>query len=138
MTVTPDHWAVPYIGTPWIRGEFECWHFAARIWAEQFGITVTLDPGDLTGPRAGRRALADDPERSHWGLTDAPREGDAVLMAKGLRPCHVGVLVTPQSARQIAQHLVLHAVEGAGGICTPLNRLDAMGYAVAGIYRRLT
>jgi hypothetical protein len=130
MSIGPDHWAMAYIGQPWIRGEAECWHFAAKVWRDRFGLSVPLDIGSLGGLRAGRKALAGDPERLFWRTVTNPQEGDAVLMAKGQYPCHVGVCVAPQG--------VLHSVEGAGGLFTPLGRLAGMGYHIVGFYRRST
>jgi cell wall-associated NlpC family hydrolase len=123
------HWIESYIGTPWVAGETDCWHFARRVWEERFGIEVPALPVDARDPRAARRAFADADEMDRWVQILRPAEGDAVLMAKGRHPCHVGIWVAPG--------YVLHAVEGAGAICTDAAALSAMGYRVTGHYRRL-
>ncbi|MDT8856423.1 hypothetical protein RNZ50_15625 [Paracoccaceae bacterium Fryx2] len=125
------HWAAEYIGAEWTRAE-TCWHFAARIWREQYGVRVPLVPIDGANARATRRMLDGSPERAAWAAVAVPMEGDAVLMAKGAHPCHVGVWITPPEGPG-----VLHSVEGSGGIFTPLGALAAMGYRVAGYYRRV-
>ena len=51
-------------------------------------------------------------------------------MARARRPCHVGVWAAPAH--------VLHAIEGAGALYTPLSRLSDMGFRVAGLFRRVT
>lgn len=121
-------WAEPYLGLPWIEGQCECWQFAARVWAEVFGWAV--DPAPLAGddPRLARRLCEGHAERGAWDRTDAPRDGDAVMMARGARPCHVGVWAGPGS--------VLHSVRGAGGLLTPIARLPDLGYRVVALYRR--
>jgi hypothetical protein len=119
-----DHWAVAYIGMPWSRA-FTCWHFCALVWKERFGMQVPLPEVDGGDPRAARRALA---ARAGWQEVDAPQEGDGVLMAKGLYPCHVGIWLSLGG--------VLHCVEGAGAIFTGPARLADLGYRISGYYRR--
>lgn len=52
-----------------------------------------------------------------------------VIMARGQRPCHIGIWIMPA--------IVLHAVEGVGGIATPLPRLGDLGYRLHGLWRRV-
>ena len=130
------HWAEAYIGMPWTAGESDCWNLARRVWAERFGLTVApveIDPRDARAVRRSFGAPIDTPEAAaRWTLVagpDAAREGDGVLMAIGLHPCHVGIWVDPA--------MVLHSVEGAGVVCTPTSRLAGMGYRITAIYRGL-
>jgi hypothetical protein len=51
-------------------------------------------------------------------------------MAKGARPAHVGVWITPDDGAG-----VLHSVEAAGVIFTQPGRLAGMGYRIIGFYR---
>lgn len=126
-------WVAAHIGTPWIAGQSDCWHFARRVWRDEFGWNVPPVLADATDPRAVRRAFAAGHDGTGWwpvaGVC-APAEGDAVLMAMGRHPCHVGVWV-PMPAGPA----VLHSVEGAGVICTVLGLLPGMGYRLVGIYR---
>lgn len=122
------HWATPYIGAPWVEREAECWHLCTRVWAEVFGWTVDASPFAGNDPRAARRLFEDHTERGNWEPVAEPADGDAVLMARGARTCHVGVWVAPGA--------ILHAVPVAGGLCTPANRLSGLGYRITGFYRR--
>lgn len=126
------HWATAYVGTPWIAGEAECWHFAARVWAERFGIDVTEALAAAGDERRARRLIAGHPERRRWRPVETPGEGDAVLMTQGSRPLHhpnhIGIFVDPAH--------VLHAIRGPGAIFTPVSRLGDLGYRVSGWYRR--
>lgn len=117
------HWAVGYIGAAWTPDEHHCWAFCCRIWHEVFGWDVAEVAVDGSSPYAARRAFGQGNEG--WQPVDTPQEGDAVLMARGRHPCHVGVW---------AAGGVLHSVEGAGGIHTPPARLQ--GFRVIGYYRR--
>lgn len=128
MTAARPHWAADYIGMPWTPA-FTCWHFCARVWADRFGITVPLIEIDGADPRATRRELETSVERRGWAEVKAAIEGDAVLMAQGARPCHVGVWLSLGG--------VLHCVEGAGAIFTARERLGDLGYRIVGTYRRI-
>jgi len=123
------HWASAYVGRPWIAGQAECWDFARDVWRERFGLEVPAVQKAFHDPRLARQLFDGHADRASWLLVPVPAEGDGVLMARGMRPCHVGVHVAPDA--------VLHAVEGAGGLCTPLSRLGDLGYRVAGFYRRV-
>ena len=121
------HWAAAYIGTEWTR-DATCWHFCARVWQEHFGIIVPLIDIDGADPRATRRELETSAERRGWAEVAAPAEGDGVMMAKGLRPCHVGIWLDLGG--------VLHCIAGAGSIYTPAERVVDLGYYIIGTYRR--
>lgn len=127
------HWAAEHIGTPWSASETHCWHFARRVWQDRFGWEVPEIVVDATDPRAARRAFAVGHDGTGWtpiaGVC-APVEGDAVLMAMGRHPCHVGIHLTLPDGPA-----VLHSVEGAGVICTAYAALVGMGYRVVGLYR---
>ena len=123
----PADWVAAYVGLPWIEGEADCWAFARRVWRERFGWDIPAIAVPAT-PRAGLEALRDAPELAAWDRVDICEEGDAVLMAQGRRPSHVGVMVAPRH--------VLHAVRGTGAICTRLDRVGEAGFRVLGCYRR--
>lgn len=121
-----EHWVMRWIGRPWVPGVSDCWSLARAVWAAEFGRIVPplpVDPADL---RASTRALAAG--SSDWLRVAVPVEGDGVLMGRGRQPCHVGIWVAPDR--------VLHAVEGAGSVCTAAGRLDDMGYRVLACLRR--
>lgn len=130
--MTQAHWAAAHIGTPWVPGVSDCWSFARTVWRDRWDWTVpplTVDPQDA---RAVRHALGIPPEDAGWLATDRPVEGDAVLMAKGARPCHVGIWIVPPSGVG-----VLHSVERSGVVFTPPPRLAGIGYRIIGTYRRV-
>lgn len=122
------HWVEAWIGTPWVAGETDCWNFARLVWAAQFHVVVPAVPVDHGSQLDTRRALR-DADMSNWQMTETPSEGDAVLMARGERPCHVGIWLAPA--------LVLHSIETAGVICTPERSLHQTGYRITGTYRRI-
>lgn len=122
------HWSSRYIGTEWDPRERHCWAFCRRVWAEHFGLEVPEMPFDGGDARAVRRAFAGDPEFACWHRVEAPTEGDAVVMAQGAHPAHVGIWLDLGG--------VLHSIAGSGGIYTPRVRLRDIGYRVTGCWRR--
>ena len=125
------HWAAAYIGTPWVAGESDCWSFLRTVYRARFGHDVPPVPVDPCSPRAARHAFGEAPEASGWQAVTEPVEGDAVLMAKGRHPCHVGVWITPPGGPAI-----LHSVERAGVIATPAHRLADTGFRLVSLHRR--
>ena len=123
-------WAAQYIGIPWVAGESDCWHFARRVWREQFGLDVPTIDVDATSRLLSARAFGGHAETARWQSVDSPVEGDAVLMGKSRRPSHVGIWVEADGGA------ILHSVEGIGVICTPVSALVGMGLRVLGYYRR--
>lgn len=129
MTAALSHWATDYIGMPWTP-DFTCWHFCVLVWRQRFGVSVSPTVVDASDPRATRRAFEVGAATEGWAEVSraAAIEGDAVLMAKGARPCHVGLWLSLGG--------VLHCVEGAGAIFTSAERLGDLGYRIVGTYRR--
>jgi cell wall-associated NlpC family hydrolase len=121
------HWSADYIGTPWVAGLSDCWSFARRVWRQEFGWQVPAWEGDPANLRAGMMALSGD--RPGWVPVAEATEGDAVLMGRSSRPCHVGVWITPPDGAG-----VLHALEQVGVVYTPPARL--CGLRILGLYRR--
>lgn len=124
------HWSADHIGRPWVPGISDCWSFAREVWAQRFGWTVPpimVDPSDL---RAAVRALS-DPGGAGWRQVEVPSEGDAVLMGRAQRPCHVGIWIEPPEGAGI-----LHSVERTGVIFTPPARLQLMGLRLLGTWAR--
>lgn len=123
-------WVAQYIGTPWVAGESDCWHFARRVWREQFGLDVPAVDVDATSRLVSARAFAGHDEYQSWQSVSAPREGDAVVMGKNSRPSHVGIWVDDNGGA------ILHSLEHAGVVCTPISALPSVGMRVLGYYRR--
>ncbi|MES2664994.1 MAG: hypothetical protein V4712_02780 [Pseudomonadota bacterium] len=88
-------------------------------------------PADLDDPRGIRRAFKGG-SNAGWAPVQTPAEFDAVLMAQGLHPCHIGVWAAP--AGQEAG--IVHSVERMGALFTPPSRLAQLGLSLTGYWRR--
>lgn len=123
------HWTQQYIGMPYIEGEQDCGEFAARIQREVFRREVRLPTERAAGLRGKSRqieSLLDD-----YGLvTDAPVDGDAVLM-KGGSLWHIGVYALIGGIPY-----VLHAMKNAGQVVLHrLRDLENQGLKFEGFYK---
>ncbi|MCU0810103.1 MAG: NlpC/P60 family protein [Thiobacillaceae bacterium] len=123
-----SHWITEYIGLPWVAGENDCWAFFRRVQRERFGLDLPAVDVDAMSVRACANALTGDPERSNWTSEAIPLEGDAVLMARGKHPIHIGMW---------AAGGVLHCVEHSGVVFQSVPSLKMAGWNHIHFYRHV-
>lgn len=113
------------VGIPY-RRDFNCAHFVQHVNREMFGRVVRLPGGGVSSP-------AERAAEFGWTPTDAPKDGDLVLMFDLGRPKadHVGVFF-----RLKHEDWVLHLLaRGAGAsVLTRVRELDGMGLRIEGVY----
>lgn len=123
--MSETHWAEAYIGLP----SPDCWAFVRQVWHDRFGLTIPVVPCLATDARAVRRSFAQAADQG-WLPVKRPREGDAVMMGKGARACHVGIWVDAGDAAG-----VLHWVTGNAVVFTVPAQLASYGYHIKGFWR---
>lgn len=128
------HWALPYMGRPWVNGAqgpdaFDCWSFFRWVQRLHFGRETPFIDVDADNPLAVRRAFEKHPERQRWTLVPAPSEGDAVLMAHNKYPSHVGVWLDVDGGG------VLHCINGEGVVFSSRSALQISGWGRVEFYR---
>lgn len=124
------HWSAAYLGQPWANApNSDCWGFVRRVWRDRWALDVPPLSVDATSARACARAAADVSDGPQWLVIELAQahEGDAVLMARGGHPSHVGLWVATGG--------VLHCLQGRGVVYTPAGRLAAQGWPQRRIYR---
>jgi hypothetical protein len=123
---SPSSWAQVYVGLPYILGVGECAHRAALVWRQEFGFDIEPPPahGDMT---VAQRHIEAELAGPNWQPVRRLAEGDAVVMWKGNRVCHVGVWVAPGH--------VLHCTRKDGMVLTPVEDLEPQGFRVFGYFR---
>jgi len=126
--VIVTHWISSYIGQPWVAGSNDCWAFFRRVQRERFGRDVPEVDVDAMSVRACANALTGHDERRNWNPTDTPTEGDAVLMARGKHPIHIGLW---------AHGGVLHCVEHSGVVFQSVPSLKMAGWNHLTYYRHV-
>lgn len=132
-----SHWAADYIGKGWAAGAegpdaFDCWTFLRHVYRAHYSIDLPLIDSTLADNyRATANAIASQPDRGNWTqVVDAPRDGDAVLLAHSRHPTHVGVWLEVDGGG------VLHCVHGAGVVFSALSALARGGWGRIEYYRR--
>lgn len=132
MTGAPTeglHWAAGYLGRAWVPGEHDCWGFVRAVWRERWGLEVPALAVDAQRVMACARAVAAEREAPVWRPVESgqAREGDAVLLARGGYPTHVGLWLELGG--------VLHCLQGVGVVFTPVGQLAAQGWPHRRLYR---
>ncbi len=128
------HWAVEYIGRPWVNGaqgpdSFDCWSFFRFIQREKFGIDVPAVDIDADHLRSVLTAFSSHDELKMWNPVNLPGEGDAVLMRHSKHPSHIGLYINVDGGG------VLHCVRGEGVVFSTLTSLKLTGWGRLEFYR---
>lgn len=125
-----NHWAADEIGRPWLAGVHDCWAFFRRVQAERYGRHVPPFQVDARSTLACARAMNANPERQAWHRVSTPEDGDAVILARGKHPTHVGIWLDIDGGG------VLHCQRGAGVIFQDLRALGLAGWSHLEFYRK--
>lgn len=128
------HWATKYIGLAWRNGAqgpdaFDCWGFVRHVQSERFNRVLPAINVDADNHTTVINTFATDPERARWSEVSTPVEGDCVLFHKGKAVDHVGVWV------EAGGGAILHAMRGAGVVCTKLAVAHRLGWSPISFYR---
>lgn len=121
--------ASKYIGLPWkIDGNgpeaWNCWNLARYILLKYFDKEipfVDLESDDV--PALYREKM----DQGSWVVREKPEHGFGVLLKGGMHP-HVGVFLDIDGGG------VLHSLEGAGVVFTPLSALRMLGFGNVKFY----
>lgn len=114
----------------YVEGQFDCVALAAAVRREVFGQDVTLPSERWSGPFGRSAQLAG--ELSDYGVrTEAPVEGDAVLLVVLGRLQHIGVYCVIDG-----EPWVLHNASNFGAVVRQrLREMSRFGYTVEGFYK---
>ena len=124
---TLHHWALDYLGKPWVRAgrgpdAFDCVGLFMEIQKKIYGRDVSdLSFINLNSAKSIARAFWESPEAQKWQPTNLPKAGDGVAMYLHSIPNHVGVVMDDLH--------VIHAYEGQGVIRSDLGQLINMGFS---------
>lgn len=121
------------IGKPWKANgtgpnEFDCWHLAQHVENILFKRKLpSIDVPDNLSWAWLLHTISTHSERANWverlishGLVTA-NDGALVLMARSLRPAHIGVWLVPEQG-------VIHCDQGTGVMFDSISFLRAQGW----------
>lgn len=116
------HWAATFVGWQYRQGAqgpdaWDCWSFFRHVQRERFGRDVPFSPS-LSSFNDIRKALEVEPSNYGWRATNAPIDGDAVLLSMLKHPTHLGVWVADLRS-------VLHCAAGSGSVLHDARHLAA-------------
>lgn len=132
-----QHWSAEYVGLPWSE-DFNCWHLVRKVQLERFGrempaLDINMDPSTENW-----QALTDLLVHSVWRPAEGvPREGDVLLM-RGPRGPHVGVIVYPGVRPELLHNDGIELPDGtASGSTTiaPVSDLPKLKYGRFKLWR---
>jgi hypothetical protein len=121
------HWSDRYLGIPYAVAD--CAQLAERVRREVFGQDMRL-PTERASGTFGRSAQIGAHLSEYAARTDAPRDGDGVLLYAHGRLQHIGLWCVIGD-----EPWVLHTVEGQGAHRLRLRDLARAGYRLEGVYR---
>ena len=128
------HWAQQYLGRPWAPGaagpdRFDCWGLFRHVQRTHYGRDLPEILVDPLSVLSCVRAIDDQQHSGLWQEVEHPQDGDAVVMAQGRIPTHIGIWIDVDGGR------VLHAQQGAGVIASSPQALTSMGWTHRRYYR---
>ncbi len=128
------HWAVNYLGKPWVSGKqgpdaFDCWGLVRYVQSRHYSRELPSINVDADNVRAVIKEFTSNDERNRWHAVASPQDGDCLLLSQSKEPTHVGIWIDVDGGG------LLHAVKGAGVIFTTPTNIKNMGYNILGAYR---
>lgn len=131
------HWVENYIGRPYVEKEFDCGVLAETVQREIFGRKVTLPSERAYVGKDGVdrfEAMVRQIRENLPGIasrTEAPVEGDGVLLISRGRGQHIGIYCVVDG-----QPSILHAADASKMVVrTRISELEIRGMKVEGYYK---
>lgn len=118
------HWAVKYIGKPWINGEYDCWGFVREVYQNELGVELSPIVTDAASLRCVLREFAKDANYSHLCKTVEFKDKNIVLLTQNKYPCHVGLYCDVDGGG------VLHNMQGVSVVFQRLPELQMNGWRI--------
>lgn len=123
------HWTEPYIGRPYVTGEYDCASLVLEIQRDVFGREVA-DYGERPALRSDQHQALVDEAKKRVERVETPQEGDAVQMLVRGTMSHVGVYTNINGEGH-----VLHNVRRVGVILTKIRDLPMKPWKLEGFYQ---
>ena len=122
------HWAIEYLGKPYIKGESDCWTVFCDIQNKIYNRDLELVDFGNIGELAARKQFLKHPLRQRFQKINIPVEGCAVFLSKGNYTSHIGTYLKSGEGK------VLHAIEHSGTIIQTISELEVHNWHIVGFY----
>lgn len=123
------HWAVKYIGKPWINGEYDCWGLVREIYKNELQIELSPIVTDATSLRDVFCEFRKSSNYNHLQETSDFKDKNIVILTQNKYPCHVGVYCDVDGGG------VLHNMQGVGVVFQKLPELKMNGWQIMEILK---
>ena len=129
-----SHWALPFIGAPWISGEsgpagYDCYGLVRAVYRDVQGIVLPVVDVTQAEPLRLRHTLQSEAAAA-WDEVQQPADLDVLMLSYGENPHHIGLWAEVDGGR------VVHALEGAGVVAQSRSALAGDGWHIVAIRRR--
>lgn len=118
------HWAVKYIGKPWINGEYDCWGLVREVYQNELSVELSPIVTDAASLHCVLREFAKDVNYSHLRKTVEFKDKNIVILTQSKYPCHVGLYCDVDGGG------VLHNTQGVGVVFQKLPELQMNGWRI--------
>lgn len=122
------HWALKYIGKPWICGKYDCWGLVQDVYLNELGIRLSPIITNATDLRRVFAEFAQEANYSDFCQIKILKDNAVVVLSQGKYPSHVGIWLDIDGGG------ILHNQRNVGVIFQKKTELNALGWRITGIW----
>lgn len=122
------HWALKYIGKPWICGKYDCWGLVQDVYLNELGIRLSPIITNAADLRQVFAEFAQKANYSDFCQIKTLKDNAVVVLSQGKCPSHVGIWLDIDGGG------ILHNQRNVGVIFQKKTELNALGWRITGIW----
>ena len=122
------HWALKYIGKPWICGKYDCWGLVQDVYHTELGIELSPIVTNASDLRQVFCEFAKETNYNDFRPITKLKNNAVVVLSQGKYPSHVGIWLDVDGGG------ILHNQRYIGVIFQKKTELNALGWKITGIW----
>lgn len=122
------HWALKYIGKPWICGKYDCWGLVQDVYLNELGIRLSPIITNAADLRQVFAEFSQEANYSDFCQIKTLKDNAVVVLSQGKYPSHVGIWLDIDGGG------ILHNQRNVGVIFQKKTELNALGWRITGIW----
>lgn len=122
------HWALKYIGKPWICGKYDCWGLVREVYFNELGIELSPIITNALDIRQVFCEFAKTTNYSSFQQISELKNNAIVVLSQGKYPSHVGIWIDVDGGG------ILHNQRNIGVIFQKKTELNSLGWKITGIW----